>query len=110
MELSWPEQLICNQLVGGSNPSIGSEKPMRETGPRTRARRRDEGPEVSEFRFPARQNDGSLAEKISGSYQSGQMGQTVNLLAYAYGGSNPSLPTRENRLELQDLPKPSYRR
>ena len=28
-----------------------------------------------------------------GSYQSGQMGQTVNLLAYAYGGSNPSLPT-----------------
>ncbi len=28
-----------------------------------------------------------------GSYQSGQMGQTVNLLAYAFGGSNPSLPT-----------------
>jgi hypothetical protein len=26
-------------------------------------------------------------------YQSGQMGQTVNLLAYAYGGSNPSAPT-----------------
>ena len=24
MELSWPEQLICNQLVVGSNPSIGS--------------------------------------------------------------------------------------
>ena len=29
-----------------------------------------------------------------GGYQSGQMGQTVNLLAYAYGGSNPSLPTQ----------------
>ena len=29
-----------------------------------------------------------------GRYQSGQMGQTVNLLAYAYGGSNPSLPTQ----------------
>jgi hypothetical protein len=28
-----------------------------------------------------------------GVYQSGQMGQTVNLLAYAYGGSNPSAPT-----------------
>ncbi len=28
-----------------------------------------------------------------GKYQSGQMGQTVNLLAYAFGGSNPSLPT-----------------
>ena len=29
----------------------------------------------------------------TGKYQSGQMGQTVNLLAYAFGGSNPSLPT-----------------
>ena len=28
-----------------------------------------------------------------GKYQRGQMGQTVNLLAYAFGGSNPSLPT-----------------
>ena len=28
-----------------------------------------------------------------GGYQSGQMGQTVNLLAYAFGGSNPSPPT-----------------
>ena len=28
-----------------------------------------------------------------GGYQSGQMGQTVNLLAFAFGGSNPSLPT-----------------
>jgi hypothetical protein len=28
-----------------------------------------------------------------GIYQSGQMGQTVNLLAYAFGGSNPSVPT-----------------
>ncbi len=24
------------------------------------------------------------------------MGQTVNLLAYAFGGSNPSLPTRNS--------------
>ena len=31
---------------------------------------------------------------LSGKYQSGQMGQTVNLLAYAFGGSNPSLPTK----------------
>ena len=29
-----------------------------------------------------------------GGYQSGQMGQTVNLLAYAFGGSNPSPPTQ----------------
>ena len=32
-----------------------------------------------------------------GKYQSGQMGQTVNLLAYAFGGSNPSLPTTKKR-------------
>ena len=31
--------------------------------------------------------------KVLGSYQSGQMGQTVNLLADAFGGSNPPLPT-----------------
>ena len=28
-----------------------------------------------------------------GRYPSGQRGQTVNLLASAFGGSNPSLPT-----------------
>ena len=34
-----------------------------------------------------------------GEYQSGQMGQTVNLLVYTFGGSNPSSPTkaRHNR-------------
>ena len=31
-----------------------------------------------------------------GSYQSGQMGLTVTQLAYAFGGSNPSLPTYKN--------------
>jgi hypothetical protein len=30
---------------------------------------------------------------MKGIYQSGQMGQTVNLLVNAYGGSNPSVPT-----------------
>ncbi len=29
-----------------------------------------------------------------GSFQSGQMGQTVNLLSFDFGGSNPSLPTQ----------------
>ena len=36
---------------------------------------------------------GVTKKSRAGSYQSGQMGQTVNLLAYAFGGSNPSLPT-----------------
>jgi hypothetical protein len=30
----------------------------------------------------------------TGGYQSGQMGQTVNLLSFDFGGSNPSPPTR----------------
>ena len=32
-------------------------------------------------------------KEISGGYQSGQLGQTVNLLAYAFRGSNPFPPT-----------------
>ena len=28
-----------------------------------------------------------------GGFQSGQMGQTVNLLSFDFGGSNPSPPT-----------------
>ena len=31
---------------------------------------------------------------FKGKYQSGQMGLTVTQLAFAFGGSNPSLPTR----------------
>ena len=31
-----------------------------------------------------------------GRYRSGQTGQTVNLLAHAFEGSNPSLPTTKN--------------
>ena len=32
-----------------------------------------------------------------GSFQSGQMGQTVNLLSFDFGGSNPSLPTNNTK-------------
>ena len=35
---------------------------------------------------------GSNPSDGTGVYSSGQRGQTVNLLAYAYGGSNPSAP------------------
>ena len=31
--------------------------------------------------------------KRAGSYRSGQTGQTVNLMAYAFAGSNPALPS-----------------
>ena len=42
----------------------------------------------------------TFATRISngtGRFQSGQMGQTVNLLLYSFGGSNPSLPTKKPR-------------
>ena len=55
------EQLICNQQVGGSNPSTSSTK---------------------------------LNIWDMGVFPSGQRGQTVNLLAFAYDGSNPSAPTK----------------
>ena len=37
----------------------------------------------------------------SGRYPSGQRGQTVNLLAYAFGGSNPPLPTIRGHVEVE---------
>ena len=37
-----------------------------------------------------------------GKYQSGQMGQTVNLLAYAFSGSNPSLHI-ENHIVIVEI-------
>ena len=59
--------MICNLGVVGSNPTRGSRK------------------DAEKLLF---------FESKLGKYQSGQMGQTVNLLAYAFGGSNPSLPTK----------------
>ncbi len=32
---------------------------------------------------------------VMGEFQSGQMGQTVNLLSFDFGGSNPSSPTKQ---------------
>ena len=63
---SGEEQLPCKQWVGGSNPPASASS-------------------SGEFAYhmPAG----------SGRYPSGQRGQTVNLLAYAFGGSNPPLPT-----------------
>ena len=58
------EQLPCKQWVGGSNPPAS-----------------------------ARHFKGLQSEEPAGRYPSGQRGQTVNLLANAFGGSNPPLPT-----------------
>jgi hypothetical protein len=67
---SGAEQLPCKQWVGGSIPPAS-------------ARFCDRLQPRGLHRMPAG----------SGRYPSGQRGQTVNLLAYAFGGSNPPLPT-----------------
>jgi hypothetical protein len=58
------EQLPCKQWVGGSNPPASAS-------------------DINGLQFG----------KQAGRYPSGQRGQTVNLLAHAFGGSNPPLPT-----------------
>ena len=60
------EQLICNQQVGGSSPSTSSI-----------------------FIGHA----GKSSEYVKGEFPSGQRGQTVNLLLFSFGGSNPPSPT-----------------
>jgi hypothetical protein len=69
---SGAEQLPCKQWVGGSNPPASAS-----------ASRCFSLFSMRLSRMPAG----------SGRYPSGQRGQTVNLLAYAFGGSNPPLPT-----------------
>src|SRR5262245_19125467 len=59
------EQLPCKQWVGGSNPPASAS-------------------DINGLRLRTR----------AGRYPSGQRGQTVNLLAHAFGGSNPPLPTK----------------
>ena len=70
------EQLPCKQWVGGSNPPASA----------------------SHFK-------GLQSEDKRGDTQVGQRGQTVNLLANAFGGSNPPLATifagEERRVERE---------
>ena len=72
--------MICNLGVVGSNPTRGSPKVKVE--------------DVEDMKM--------------GGYQSGQMGQTVNLLSFDFGGSNPSPPTSVENGEvsapLADIP------
>ena len=66
---SGEEQLPCKQWVGGSNPPASASTIRQYYRGVTRSRGQ------------------------AGRYPSGQRGQTVNLLANAFGGSNPPLPT-----------------
>ena len=38
-----------------------------------------------------------------GGFQSGQMGQTVNLLSFDFGGSNPSPPTSNEGSNVAEI-------
>ena len=42
---------------------------------------------------PTRGSKAGIGNEDMGVFQSGQMGQTVNLLSFDFGGSNPSAPT-----------------
>ena len=77
------EQLPCKQWVGGSNPPASA----------------------SHFKGLQSHFEGLQSEDKRGDTQVGQRGQTVNLLANAFGGSNPPLPTifagEERRVERE---------
>ena len=62
--------MICNLGVVGSNPTRGSKLIRMSLG-----------------------SQGIVS--FTGVFQSGQMGQTVNLLSFDFGGSNPSAPTHK---------------
>ena len=53
----------------------------------------DEGMGFATMSLSPRWGAGGFAADNSGVYPSGQRGQTVNLLAYAFRGSNPLTPT-----------------
>jgi hypothetical protein len=62
--------------------------------------------------FAKRASDTIIAARFEGRmgrYPSGQRGQTVNLLAYAYAGSNPALPTTFILSELKTKAPPQRR-
>jgi hypothetical protein len=47
-------------------------------------------------------------ERVPGRYRSGQTGQTVNLLAYAFSGSNPLLPIPLNENDLDQCQQQKF--
>ena len=44
-------------------------------------------------------SSGNGYEKNMGVFPSGQWGQTVNLLLFSFGGSNPPAPTKQEKSE-----------
>ena len=91
LRLGVPKERGLFTTTSGGRTKASPKRDRRSGTRRSRVKRANSSgkDERSEFLAGEGQNKGS--------YQSGQMGQTVNLLAYAFGGSNPSLPTRKKR-------------
>ena len=75
--------MICNLGVVGSNPTRGSNGRRRIGESQSAWFERTKGKVVPRL----------ISGNDMGVFQSGQMGQTVNLLSFDFGGSNPSAPT-----------------
>ena len=87
------ERLPYKQRVGGSNPSAPTSGSLAQL-----YRASDYGSEG--YRLESyRSHIFDIIETLGG-YQSGQMGQTVNLLVVTFGGSNPSPPTAARLVEV----------
>ena len=97
MQLFWAlssagsERLPYKQRVGGSNPSAPTETMEGSLAQLNRAF--DYGSKGCGFE--SRRSHHFMKVRQPGRYQSGQMGQTVNLLVFTFGGSNPSPPTQQ---------------
>ena len=89
LRLGVPKERGLFATTSGGKTKASPKRDRRSGTRRSRVKRANSSgkDERSEFLTGEEQNKGS--------YQSGQMGQTVNLLAYAFGGSNPSLPTKK---------------
>ena len=79
------ERLPYKQRVSGSNPLAPTHGSLAQLN-----RASDYGSEG--YRFESYRSH-FFETLFLGGYQSGQMGQTVNLLVVTFGGSNPSPPT-----------------
>lgn len=82
------ERFTCNENVVGSIPTTGSKL---------------SGVAQLAERLTVNQNvvgsSPTTGANCSGGYQSGQMGWTVNPLAYAFAGSSPAPPTTSRRVD-----------
>ena len=109
------EQLICNQQVAGSTPAASSAHSPASSSAMSRKQKPEH---TSTFKLPIASHSThhtftftKKPRKKRGSFPSGQRGQTVNLMAYVFAGSNPALPSLASAACLGSLtgqPSPRF--